>query len=85
MGARFYTYLKHSLLVMECAAENDLKVVVLDKTQPTRSPRSRTNVRPRFSSFVGLAPVPIIHGMTLGEIALMANGEGWLKEVYKLN
>ena len=79
VGARFYTYLSTLLLVMECAAENDVKVVVLDRPNPHAHHVQGPMLDPRFSSFVGLAPVPIIHGMTLGEIALMANGEGWLE------
>ena len=79
VGARFYTYLSTLLLVMEAAAENDIKVIVLDRPNPHGHHVKGPMLDPDFSSFVGLAPVPVVHGMTLGEIALMANGEGWLK------
>ena len=78
-GARFYTYLSTLLLVMEAAAENDIKVIVLDRPNPHGHHVQGPMLDPDFSSFVGLAPVPVVHGMTLGEIALMTNGEGWLK------
>lgn len=79
VGARFYTYLSTLLLVMEAAAENDIKVIVLDRPNPHGHHVQGPMLDPDFSSFVGLAPVPVVHGMTLGEIALMTNGEGWLK------
>lgn len=79
VGARFYTYLSTLLLVMEAAAENDVKVIVLDRPNPHGHHVQGPMLDPNFSSFVGLAPVPVVHGMTLGEIALMANGEGWLE------
>ena len=79
VGARFYTYLSTLLLVMEAAAENNKTVIVLDRPNPHGHHVQGPVLDPHFSSFVGLAPVPIVHGMTLGEIALMANGEGWLE------
>jgi len=79
VGARFYTYLSTLLLVMEAAAKNDLKVIVLDRPNPHGHQVRGPMLDPKFSSFVGLAPVPVVHGMTLGEVALMANGEGWLE------
>lgn len=78
VGTRFYTYLSTLLLVMEAAAENDVEVIVLDRPNPHCHHIEGPMLDPDFSSFVGLAPVPIIYGMTLGEIALMANGEHWL-------
>jgi uncharacterized protein YbbC (DUF1343 family) len=80
VGARFYTYLSTLLLVMEAAAENDVRVIVLDRPNPHGHHTEGPMLDPKFSSFVGLAPVPVVHGMTLGEIALMANGEGWLED-----
>ena len=85
VGARFYTYLSTLLLVMEAAAENDIEVIVLDRPNPHGHHVRGPMLDPDYSSFVGLAPVPVIHGMTLGEIALMANGEGWLKHDIKAN
>jgi len=80
VGTRFYTYLSTLLLVMEAAAENDVQVIVLDRPNPHCDHVKGPMLDPDFSSFVGLAPVPIIYGMTLGEIALMANGEHWLTD-----
>ncbi|MBM56287.1 MAG: hypothetical protein CMB32_07000 [Euryarchaeota archaeon] len=85
VGARFYTYLSTLLLVMEAAAENDVNVIVLDRPTPHAHQVQGPMLNPNFSSFVGLAPVPVVHGMTLGEIALMANGEGWLEGGLKAN
>ena len=79
VGARFYTYLSTLILVMEASAENDIQVIVLDRPNPHGHHVRGPMLDPKFSSFVGLAPVPVVHGMTLGEIALMANGEGWLE------
>ncbi len=80
VGTRFYTYLSTLLLVMEAAAENNVEVIVLDRPNPHCHHVKGPMLDADFSSFVGLAPVPIIYGMTLGEIALMANGELWLKD-----
>ncbi|PCJ80200.1 MAG: hypothetical protein COA49_09465 [Bacteroidetes bacterium] len=79
VGARFYTYLSTLLLVMEAAAENDIDVIVLDRPNPHGHHVAGPMLDPAFKSFVGWAPVPVIHGMTFGEIALMANAEGWLE------
>jgi len=85
VGARFYTYLSTLLLVMEAAAENGVAVVVLDRPNPHGHHVEGPMLDPEFKSFVGLAPVPVIHGMTLGELALMSNGEGWLEAGIKAN
>jgi len=78
VGARFYTYLSTLLLVMEAAAENNISFIVLDRPNPHGHHIEGPMLNPEFKSFVGWAPVPVVHGMTLGEIAKMANGEGWL-------
>lgn len=79
VGARFYTYLSTLHYVMEAGAENSVPVLVLDRPNPnghvTDGPVLDTA---RFRSFVGLHPIPVLHGMTLGELARMINGEGWL-------
>lgn len=79
VGVRCYTYLSTLVLVMEACAEQDLPLVVLDRPNPNGhvldGPLLDTaSVR----SFVGFLPLPLAHGMTLGELAEMANGEGWL-------
>jgi uncharacterized protein YbbC (DUF1343 family) len=79
VGARFYTYLSTLLLVMEAAAESDVEVLVLDRPNPHGHHVDGPMLDPAFKSFVGWAPVPVIHGMTFGELAKMAVGEGWLE------
>jgi len=79
VGVRFYTYLSTLHYVMEAAAENKVKVIVLDRPNPNGSRIDGPVLEPEYRSFVGLHPVPILYGMTIGEYALMINGEGWLK------
>lgn len=78
VGARFYTYLSSLVLVMEAAAENGQVVVVLDRPNPHGHQMAGPMLDPQWKSFVGMLPVPVLHGMTLGEMARMINGEGWL-------
>jgi len=79
IGARYYTYISTMCLSMEAAAENDLPFVVLDRPNPINGTAVEGNILDTsFSSFVGLYPIPVRHGMTAGEIAMMVNGEGWL-------
>ncbi len=79
VGARFYTYLSTLHYVMEAAAEQKIPVVVLDRPNPNGFYTDGPVLKPSFSSFVGMHPIPLVHGMTLGELAQMINGEGWLK------
>lgn len=78
VGARFYTYLSTLALVMEAAAEADKFVIVLDRPNPHGHHIAGPMREADMKSFVGHLPVPMVHGMTLGEMALMINGEGWL-------
>ena len=78
VGTRFYTYLSSLFLVMEAAAENGKVVVVLDRPNPNGHQMAGPLLDPDWQSFVGLLPVPVMHGMTFGEMARMINGEGWL-------
>lgn len=78
VGARFYTYLSTLALVMEAAAEEGKFVLVLDRPNPHAHHLAGPMLEPALQSFVGQVPVPMVHGMTLGELALMINGEGWL-------
>lgn len=80
VGARFYTYLSTMHYIMEAAAEQGLPVIVLDRPNPNGFYVDGPVLDPAYSSFVGMHPIPIVHGMTLGELAQMINGEGWLKE-----
>ena len=78
VGVRFYTYISTLTLVMEACAENDIQLVVLDRPNPNGFYVAGPVLRPSFSSFVGMHPVPIVHGMTVAEYANMVNGEGWI-------
>jgi uncharacterized protein YbbC (DUF1343 family) len=78
VGARFYTYISTLHYVMEAAAENGKKVIVLDRPNPNGHYVDGPVLKPGFTSFVGMHPIPIVHGMTIAEYAMMINGEGWL-------
>jgi len=79
VGARFYTYISTLHYVLEACAENNVKCIVLDRPNPNGFYFDGNILDTAYSSFVGLHPVPIVHGMTVGEYARMINGEGWLK------
>lgn len=79
VGARFYTYISTLHYVMEACAEQDIPLIVLDRPNPNGFYIDGPVLDPEFSSFVGMHPVPVVHGMTIAEYALMINGEGWLK------
>lgn len=79
VGVRFYTYLSTLHYVMEAAAESHIPMTVLDRPNPNIHYIDGPVLKPKYSSFVGMHPVPIVYGMTIGEYALMINGEGWLK------
>lgn len=85
VGARFYTYISTMSYVMEACAEAKIPFVVLDRPNPNGHFVDGPVLEPAFSSFVGLHPVPIVHGMTVGEYAQMVNAEGWLKNKAKCN
>lgn len=78
VGVRFYTYISTLTLVMEACAENDIKLVILDRPNPNGFYVAGPVLQPGFESFVGMHPVPIVHGMTVAEYANMVNGEGWI-------
>lgn len=79
VGVRFYTYISTMSYVMEAAAENSIPVIVLDRPNPNGFYIDGPVLEPDNQSFVGLHPVPVVYGMTIGEYARMVNGEGWLK------
>jgi len=79
VGVRFYTYISTMSYVMEAAAENDIPVIVLDRPNPNGFFIDGPVLKSENQSFVGLHQVPVVYGMTIGEYALMVNGEGWLK------
>ena len=79
IGSRSYTYISTLGLCMEAAAENNITLCVLDRPNPIGGNRVEGNIpTPEYRSFVGKYPTPYAHGLTLGEFAQMANGEGWL-------
>ena len=78
VGARFYTYLSTLHYAMEAAAESNIPVVVLDRPNPNGHLIDGPIMEEEYMSFVGLHPVPIVYGMTIGEYAYMINGQGWL-------
>ena len=83
VGARFYTYLGTMHYVMEACAENMISVIVLDRPNPNGFYIDGPILQAKYRSFVGMHPIPIVHGMTLGELAQMINGEGWLANEIK--
>ena len=78
VGCRFYTYISTLHYVMEAAAENGVKVIVLDRPNPNGFYVDGPVLQPEYKSFVGMHPVPVVYGMTIGEYAQMINGEKWL-------
>jgi uncharacterized protein YbbC (DUF1343 family) len=78
VGARFYTYISTMALAMEAAAEAKIPFYVLDRPNPIGGLVEGPMLDPAHSSFVGLHPIALRHGMTVGELAQMFNGEGWL-------
>lgn len=78
VGVRFYTYISTLHYVMEAAAENNKQVIVLDRPNPNGHYIDGPVLDTKFKSFVGMHPVPIVHGLTIGEYAQMINGEAWL-------
>jgi len=79
VGARFYTYISTLHYVMEACAEQQKKLIVLDRPNPNGSYTDGPILEPAFKSFVGMHPIPVVHGLTVGELARMINGEGWLE------
>ncbi|MFC2117631.1 exo-beta-N-acetylmuramidase NamZ domain-containing protein [Bacteroidota bacterium] len=78
VGARFYTYISTMHYMMEACAENGVDLIVFDRPNPNGFYIDGPVLDPDYKSFVGMHPVPIVHGMTIGEYAKMINGEGWL-------
>jgi len=78
VGVRFFTYLSSLHYVMESCAGNGVELVVLDRPNPNGMYVDGPVLDPKYRSFVGMEPIPVVHGMTLGELARMINGQGWL-------
>lgn len=78
VGVRFYTYISTLHYVMEACAENKKSLIVLDRPNPNAHYVDGPIREDDQVSFIGMHPVPIVYGMTIGEYALMINGEFWL-------
>ncbi len=83
VGVRFYTYISTLQYVMEACIDNKIPLVILDRPNPNGYFVDGPVLESKFSSFVGMQPVPIVYGMTIGEYASMIDGEGWLKKKEK--
>lgn len=84
VGARFYTYISTLYYVMQACAENGKELVVLDRPNPCDYVDGPI-LKKEYKSFVGILPIPVLHGCTMGELAGMINGEGWLGSNVKCN
>jgi uncharacterized protein YbbC (DUF1343 family) len=78
VGARFYTYISSLHYVMEACAENNIKLIILDRPNPNGSIIDGPILEKEYTSFVGMHQIPILHGMTIGEYGQMINSEKWL-------
>ncbi|HAQ19773.1 MAG TPA: DUF1343 domain-containing protein [Prolixibacteraceae bacterium] len=78
VGARFYTYINLLARVMEACAENNKELIILDRPNPNGFSVDGPILDMKLKSGIGMFPIPITHGMTIGELAKMYNGEGWL-------
>ncbi|MEP7323223.1 MAG: DUF1343 domain-containing protein [Saprospiraceae bacterium] len=83
IGVRFYTYISTLTLVMEACAEHHVPMIVLDRPNPNGYYVDGPVLKSGFESFVGMHPVPVVYGLSIGEYALMINGEGWLANKIK--
>ncbi|MES2629867.1 MAG: DUF1343 domain-containing protein [Bacteroidota bacterium] len=83
VGARFYTYISSLHYIMEAVAESKKKLLILDRPNPNGYYVDGPILDMKHHSFVGMHPVPVVHGMTIGEYAHMINGEGWLANKIK--
>ncbi len=80
MGVRFYTYISTLHYVMEACAEQGIPLIVMDRYNPHTGYVDGPMLDSSERSFVGMHPVPVCYGMTIGEYALMINGERWLRD-----
>ena len=79
VGARFYTYISTLHYVMEAVGENNKKLIILDRPNPNGHYVDGPILESKYKSFIGMHPVPVVYGMTIGEFGIMINEEGWLK------
>ncbi len=83
VGARFYTYISTLHYVMEACAEHQIPILVLDRPNPNGHYIDGPVLELEHQSFVGMHPIPVVHGLTIAEYARMINGEGWLNQKSK--
>lgn len=79
VGARFYTYISTMHYVLESCVENNKQMIILDRPNPNGFYIDGPVLKEEFKSFVGIHPIPVVHGLTIGELAKMIIGEGWIK------
>lgn len=84
VGVRYYTYISSMHYMMAAAAEFNIPMLVLDRPNPNGAYVDGPVLDLAFQSFVGMHPIPLLHGMTVGELALMIKGEGWIEQAAKL-
>ncbi|MDD7885324.1 DUF1343 domain-containing protein [Flavivirga sp. 57AJ16] len=80
VGVRFYTYISTLHYIMEACSEQDIPVLILDRPNPNGHYIDGPTLEIKNKSFLGMHPIPLVHGMTIGEYAHMINGEKWLKD-----
>lgn len=85
VGARFYTYISTLFYIMEACAEQGKQVIVLDRPNPNGHYVDGPILDMRFTSFIGIAPLPVVHGCTVGELARLFAGEYWIGDADKLD
>ncbi|MBT8375273.1 MAG: DUF1343 domain-containing protein [Bacteroidia bacterium] len=80
VGVRFYTYISTLHYVMEACAEHKIPLIILDRPNPNGNYVDGPVLEAKHKSFLGMHPIPLVHGMTIGEYAHMINGENWLND-----
>ena len=85
VGVRYYTYISSMHYVMEAASDAGVQFMVFDRPNPNITLVDGPILEPKFRSFVGMDKIPLLHGMTVGELAKMFNGEQWLNTTKKLS
>ena len=85
VGCRFYTFLSTLHYLLEACAENSKPLIVLDRPNPNGNYIDGPILDMKYKSFVSIAPIPVVHGLTLGEYAKMAIGEKWIVDAEKLS
>jgi uncharacterized protein YbbC (DUF1343 family) len=85
VGVRFYTYISSMHYMMEAAADSGVNFIIFDRPNPNGAFVDGPILESEFTSFVGMHKIPLLHGMTVGELAIMFKGEGWLNSTNALN